>query len=122
MTASRQNPLPNSPNLLSDETRNPIFIHIVRPVLVFQSRAIALLPMLRRLLTQFAGSPSARCPSQCRNLPSEWTSFATYMVDEVVSSNGRLKWASPLTTVLLQPATAHFPAAANLALTGATAR
>jgi hypothetical protein len=25
MTASRQNPLPNSPNLLSDESRNPIF-------------------------------------------------------------------------------------------------
>jgi small-conductance mechanosensitive channel len=39
------------------------------------------------------------------------------IVDEVVSSNGKLKWTSSLTTVVLQPAPA------NLALvTGATAR
>jgi hypothetical protein len=41
----------------------------------------------------------------------------TKIVDEVVSSNGKLKWASSLTTVVLQPAPA------NLALvTGAGAR
>lgn len=47
----------------------------------------------------------------------------TKIVDEVLSSNAKLKWASPLTAVVLQPANAHFPAPANLALvTGATAR
>jgi small-conductance mechanosensitive channel len=47
----------------------------------------------------------------------------TKIVDEVVGSNGRLKWASSLTAVVLQPATAHFPAPADLAfMTGATAR
>jgi small-conductance mechanosensitive channel len=47
----------------------------------------------------------------------------TKIVDEVVSSNGKLKWASSLTTVVLQPASAHFQAPDNLGLvTGATAR
>jgi small-conductance mechanosensitive channel len=47
----------------------------------------------------------------------------TKIVDEVVSSNGKLKWASSLNTVVLQPASAHFQAPDNLGLvTGATAR
>ena len=47
----------------------------------------------------------------------------TKIVDEVVSSNGKLKWASSLTTVVLQPAIDHFPGSSNIALvTGATAR
>jgi len=46
----------------------------------------------------------------------------TRIVDEVVSSNGKLKWASSLATVVLQPATAHSPAPANSPLTSATAR
>ncbi len=46
----------------------------------------------------------------------------TRIVDEVVSSKGKLKWAPSLSAVVLQPATAHFPAGPNLALTGATGR
>ncbi len=47
----------------------------------------------------------------------------TKIVSEVVSSNGRLKWASSLTTVVLQPAITHFPGPDNLGLViGATAR
>jgi small-conductance mechanosensitive channel len=44
----------------------------------------------------------------------------TKIVDEVVSSNGKLKWASSLPTVVLQPAIAHFPAPANLDLVTST--
>jgi small-conductance mechanosensitive channel len=43
----------------------------------------------------------------------------TRIVDEVVSSNGKLKWAASLATVVLQQASAPFPAPANLAFLAA---
>ena len=47
----------------------------------------------------------------------------TKIVGEVVSSHGRLKWASSLSTALLEAAIAHVPAAEDLALAnGANAR